>query len=134
MQLLGLEFADLDAAEAADLLARRAVSAPFGYVTTPNADHLVRLHRRQELLALYQGAMLRLLQHGFGAGGLDHCGHLFRLVPDDDDGFLGSQRRTGAQNLFDQRAAARTVQHLREAGFQARAFSRSHNGDGDAGG
>ncbi len=61
MQLLGLEFADLDAAEAADLLACRAASAPFGYVTTPNADHLVRLRRRPELLALYQAALLRLL-------------------------------------------------------------------------
>ena len=61
MQLLGLEFADLDAVAAADLLARRPASAPFGYVTTPNADHLVRLHRQPELLPLYQGAMLRLL-------------------------------------------------------------------------
>jgi N-acetylglucosaminyldiphosphoundecaprenol N-acetyl-beta-D-mannosaminyltransferase len=61
VQLLGLEFADLDAAGAADLLARRAASDPFGYVTTPNADHLVRLHRQPELRPLYQNAMLRLL-------------------------------------------------------------------------
>ena len=61
MQLLGLEFADLDAAAAADLFASRPASAPFGYVTTPNADHLVRLHRRPELWPLYQNAMLRLL-------------------------------------------------------------------------
>jgi len=61
VQLLGLEFANLDAVAAADLLARRPASAPFGYVTTPNADHLVRLHRRPELRPLYQNAMLRLL-------------------------------------------------------------------------
>ena len=61
MQLLGLEFADLDAAAAADLFASRPASAPFGYVTTPNTDHLVRLHRRPELWPLYQNAMLRLL-------------------------------------------------------------------------
>lgn len=61
MPLLGLEFADLDAAGAAETLARRAADAAFGYVTTPNADHLVRLHRRPELRALYDGAMLRLL-------------------------------------------------------------------------
>jgi exopolysaccharide biosynthesis WecB/TagA/CpsF family protein len=61
MRLLGLEFADLDAATVADLLGSRPASAPFGYVTTPNADHLVRLYRRPELLPLYQGAMLRLL-------------------------------------------------------------------------
>jgi exopolysaccharide biosynthesis WecB/TagA/CpsF family protein len=61
MQLLGLEFADLDATAAAGLLASRPAAAPFGYVVTPNADHLVRLHRRPALRALYQGAMLLLL-------------------------------------------------------------------------
>ena len=61
VRLLGLEFADLDVADAAECLARRDAAAPFGYVTTPNADHLVRLHRQPELLALYQDAMLRLL-------------------------------------------------------------------------
>jgi N-acetylglucosaminyldiphosphoundecaprenol N-acetyl-beta-D-mannosaminyltransferase len=61
VQLLGLDFADLDAAAAADLLAGRSASEPFGYVTTPNADHLVRLHRQPELRPLYQNAMLRLL-------------------------------------------------------------------------
>ncbi len=61
MQLLGLEFDDLDAAAAAELIANRPANAPFGYVTTPNADHLVRLQRRAELRPLYQNAMLRLL-------------------------------------------------------------------------
>jgi exopolysaccharide biosynthesis WecB/TagA/CpsF family protein len=61
VRLLGLEFADLDAAAAADHLARRAADEPFGYVTTPNADHLVRLSRQPELLPLYHGAVLRLL-------------------------------------------------------------------------
>jgi N-acetylglucosaminyldiphosphoundecaprenol N-acetyl-beta-D-mannosaminyltransferase len=59
--LLGLEFADLDVTAAARWLARRPASAPFGYVTTPNADHLVRLHRRPGFLPLYRGALLRLL-------------------------------------------------------------------------
>src|SRR6516164_9379734 len=61
MQLLGLEFADLDATAAAGLLASRPAAAPFGYVATPNADHLVRLHRHPALRPLYQGAMLLLL-------------------------------------------------------------------------
>jgi N-acetylglucosaminyldiphosphoundecaprenol N-acetyl-beta-D-mannosaminyltransferase len=61
VRLLGLDFADLDVAAAAEQLARRAPTEPFGYVTTPNADHLARLNRRPELLPLYQGAMLRLL-------------------------------------------------------------------------
>jgi exopolysaccharide biosynthesis WecB/TagA/CpsF family protein len=61
VRLLDLEFADLDAVRAAEVIARRSGTAPFRYVTTPNADHLVRLHREPELLPLYQGAMLRLL-------------------------------------------------------------------------
>lgn len=61
MRLLGLDFADLDAVGAADQLASRPASEPFGYVTTPNADHLVRLHRRPDLRPLYDNAMLRLL-------------------------------------------------------------------------
>lgn len=61
MQFLGLEFADLDAAAAARKLSDRDPASRFGYVTTPNADHLVRLHRQPELRSLYQGAMLQLL-------------------------------------------------------------------------
>ena len=61
MRLLELEFADLDVTDAAALIAQRSPAEPFRYVTTPNADHLVRLHRHRELLPLYQGAMLRLL-------------------------------------------------------------------------
>jgi exopolysaccharide biosynthesis WecB/TagA/CpsF family protein len=61
VRLLELEFADLDVAHAAEFIAGRSAGEPFRYVTTPNADHLVRLHRHPELLPLYQGAMLRLL-------------------------------------------------------------------------
>jgi N-acetylglucosaminyldiphosphoundecaprenol N-acetyl-beta-D-mannosaminyltransferase len=68
VRLLGLEFADLDADAAAECLARRAAGEPFGYVTTPNADHLARLGRRPELLPLYQDAMLRLLDSRVIAG------------------------------------------------------------------
>ncbi|HEX3405535.1 MAG TPA: WecB/TagA/CpsF family glycosyltransferase, partial [Acetobacteraceae bacterium] len=61
MRLLGLEFADQTVEAAAEWLAQRAATEPFGYVTTPNADHLVRLSRHPDLLPLYQDAMLRLL-------------------------------------------------------------------------
>ncbi len=61
VRLLGLDFADLDVAEAAARIAARAAGAPFGYVVTPNADHLVRIARRPDLLALYRGASLCLL-------------------------------------------------------------------------
>ena len=58
---LGLDFADLDATAAAALIAQQSADAPFRYVVTPNADHLVRLARRPELAAVYAGAWLRLL-------------------------------------------------------------------------
>jgi len=61
LPLLDLGFADLDAAGAAALLAARPADAPFGYVVTPNADHLVRLARDPGLAAIYRGAYLRLL-------------------------------------------------------------------------
>ncbi len=61
MRLLGLEFADQTVEAAAEWLAQRAATEPFGYVTTPNADHLVRLSRHPDLLPLYQDAMLQLL-------------------------------------------------------------------------
>lgn len=61
IRLLGLDFADLDAAQAAAWLAQRPRRAPFGYVVTPNADHLVRLHRFPALASLYDQALLRLL-------------------------------------------------------------------------
>lgn len=59
--LLGLAFDDLDAGTAAAAIDGRPADAPFGYVVTPNADHLVRLARHPELLPLYEGAMMRLL-------------------------------------------------------------------------
>lgn len=61
VRLLGLDFADLDVAEAAARIAARPATAPFGYVVTPNADHLVRLARQPALLPLYRGAALCLL-------------------------------------------------------------------------
>lgn len=61
VRLLGLAFADLDVAVAASVIARQPEDAPFRYVVTPNADHLVRLARHPELIAVYAGAWLCLL-------------------------------------------------------------------------
>jgi UDP-N-acetyl-D-mannosaminuronic acid transferase (WecB/TagA/CpsF family) len=66
--LLGLDFADLDAGRAAALLASRPTEAPFGYVVTPNADHLVRVVRDPALTAIYRNAFLRLLDSRVVAG------------------------------------------------------------------
>lgn len=61
VRLLGLEFADVDVPAAAALIAARDPAARFGYVVTPNADHLVRLHRQPALRPIYTGAMVRVL-------------------------------------------------------------------------
>jgi exopolysaccharide biosynthesis WecB/TagA/CpsF family protein len=61
VSLLGLDFADLDAVDAAAAIAARPEGAPFRYVVTPNADHLVRLERQPELVAIYRDALLRLM-------------------------------------------------------------------------
>ncbi len=60
-QLLGLDFADLAVDRAAALILARPADAPFGYVVTPNADHLVRLSHSPGLAAAYRAAWLRLL-------------------------------------------------------------------------
>ncbi len=59
--LLGLDFADLDATEAAHAIVARPAGAPFRYIVTPNADHLVRCSREPRLMEIYRGAWLRLL-------------------------------------------------------------------------
>src|SRR5579872_5627925 len=61
IRLLGLDFADLDAAQAACAIASRGADMPFDYVVTPNADHLVRLARQPALIPLYRQAALCLL-------------------------------------------------------------------------
>jgi exopolysaccharide biosynthesis WecB/TagA/CpsF family protein len=60
-RLFGLEFADFDVAASAAWIDARPDHAPFGYVVTPNADHLVRLSRNPALLPLYTHAMLCLM-------------------------------------------------------------------------
>ncbi len=72
--LLGLDFADLDAAAAAEAIAGRPEDAPFGYVVTPNADHVVRMSRNPELAGIYRGAWLRLLDSRVVAALADACG------------------------------------------------------------
>lgn len=61
VRFLGLDFATQEMAEVLRLVAGRPPGAPFAYVTTPNADHLVRLARNPGLAPLYEAAWLRLL-------------------------------------------------------------------------
>jgi N-acetylglucosaminyldiphosphoundecaprenol N-acetyl-beta-D-mannosaminyltransferase len=66
--LLGLDFAELTVARSASHIAGREAGAPFGYVVTPNADHLVRISRDRRLRTIYQDAELCLLDSRVVAG------------------------------------------------------------------
>jgi exopolysaccharide biosynthesis WecB/TagA/CpsF family protein len=62
LRLLGLDFEERDAEAALAMLAARPAEAPFAYLVTPNADHLVRLAREpQRYGPLYRDAAWRLL-------------------------------------------------------------------------
>ena len=62
IQLLSLDFDSRSPAEVLRLIAARPAGAPFAYVVTPNADHLVRLSRDPATYRqLYDGAWLCLL-------------------------------------------------------------------------
>ncbi len=60
-RLLGLRFARLGVAETAAWIAARPAGASFGYVVTPNADHLVRVDRDPSLRPIYEHAVLCLM-------------------------------------------------------------------------
>jgi len=68
VRLLGLDFAALSLEAAAQAIERRPAGAPFRYVVTPNADHLVRLARQPALRPLYADAALCLLDSRVVAG------------------------------------------------------------------
>jgi len=61
VRLLGLDFTDAEMSEVVSWLGHRASDAPFGYVVTPNADHLVRISRDPSLLPVYEAALLRVM-------------------------------------------------------------------------
>jgi exopolysaccharide biosynthesis WecB/TagA/CpsF family protein len=61
VNLLGLNFANLTVEAAAEAIAARPADAPFRYVVTPNADHLVRMSRDAALARIYRDAWLVLL-------------------------------------------------------------------------
>jgi exopolysaccharide biosynthesis WecB/TagA/CpsF family protein len=65
IQLLGLEFNNTTLAETVKRLLARPHDAHFAYVVTPNADHIVRLRHMPRLAAVYQRALLCLLDSQF---------------------------------------------------------------------
>lgn len=60
-EFLGIEFDTIDMASVVTWLSARKAEDDFGYVVTPNVDHIVRLDRdRDALTSLYTAAALRL--------------------------------------------------------------------------
>ncbi|HET6607973.1 MAG TPA: WecB/TagA/CpsF family glycosyltransferase [Rhodopila sp.] len=85
-RFLGLDFADLALSDAAEAIAERPAGAPFAYVVTPNADHLVRLRLGNRLVETGQAESLRAIYRRAALCLLDSravalLAALFRLKP-----------------------------------------------------
>lgn len=131
--LLGLGFAALDPDEVLALLAARPAEAPFAYVVTPNADHLVRLARTPSLAPLYAAAGLVTLDSrvvaklGRAMGlsvppvvtGSDLTAALFAAVirPGDRIAFIGGRAEAVAM-LAARHGLADVIHHDPPMGFE----------------
>jgi UDP-N-acetyl-D-mannosaminuronic acid transferase (WecB/TagA/CpsF family) len=60
IRLLGLDFNARSPAEVLRLIAARPAGAPFAYVASLNADHLVRLSRKPAFRPYYDPAVFML--------------------------------------------------------------------------
>ncbi len=135
MKLLGLDFDELTADAALAMLAARPAGAPFRYLVTPNADHLVRLARQPERYGpLYREAHWRLLDSRVVARlaaamglpappvvpGSDLTARLFAEVirPEDRIAVLGSRAATIAA-LKARYGLAEILHHDPPMGFDA---------------
>jgi exopolysaccharide biosynthesis WecB/TagA/CpsF family protein len=132
INLFGLDFADLSLPATAGWLAARPTDAPFGYVVTPNADHLARMIRVPEMRRLYDGALLRLLDSRVVARaallaglpvpevvpGSDLTAHLLRNVIDPDEPItvLGMEEEAVAE-LARRQGLRRIAHHNPPMGF-----------------
>ncbi|OYV32188.1 MAG: hypothetical protein B7Z81_13090, partial [Acidocella sp. 20-61-6] len=65
VNLLGIDFNNLNLTTIIDELLSRPRSLRFAYIVTPNADHLTRLKRQSKLRLVYDAAWLRLLDSKF---------------------------------------------------------------------
>src|ERR1700744_425413 len=75
VKLLGLSFDNLNLTDVVTKLTERDPASPFAYVVTPNADHFARLSRSPELVELYEGAFLCLLDSNV----ISNVARLFRM-------------------------------------------------------
>jgi exopolysaccharide biosynthesis WecB/TagA/CpsF family protein len=76
VEFLDLQFDRLTFSQVKKRLRAATTSSSYGYIVTPNVDHMVRLQRQPELRHLYEGAMLclcdsRVLRLLARIGGID---------------------------------------------------------------
>jgi N-acetylglucosaminyldiphosphoundecaprenol N-acetyl-beta-D-mannosaminyltransferase len=77
VQLLGVEFDNASLQTTVEQILSRPHAACFAYVVTPNADHIERLRRLPSLGAVYQSAMLCLLDSQL----IGNCAHYLGMTP-----------------------------------------------------
>ena len=93
------------------------------------------MHRAAVLLAMFAGAALLRLQHEAHTGMVYSGAHTLGFVADD---YVDIPHIHGAgggrDHVGQQRIAANLMQHLGPRGFQPRAFTGRHDGDGEPSG
>lgn len=149
VSFLGLDFQPMTTEAAVKAVsALGLLEAPFGYVVTPNVDHMIRLHGDASLRPLYEGAALlvndsRILELLAGRDGLDFpaspgadiVARLFaaEIKPDDPVVVIGGdavsveavKARFGLQNLH-WHSPPMGLKENRQAIAQAAAFMAVH--------
>ncbi len=133
--IFGVSIARLDVAGAAQVIGGRAPDEPFAYVVTPNAQHVVQLHRGDaRFRAAYDGAWLRLCDSQImrhlarllfhmrlpSASGSDLTAHLFAHVikPDDPITVIGGNEELD-RRLRSRFGLTRLARHEPPMGFSA---------------
>ena len=84
VDFLGLLFDRLDLRGALDWLRARSAEAPFGYVVTPNVDHMLRIDADPSLRGPYERADLCLCDSRVLAGLARRSGVALPVVPGSD--------------------------------------------------
>jgi N-acetylglucosaminyldiphosphoundecaprenol N-acetyl-beta-D-mannosaminyltransferase len=139
IQFLDLSFDRLTFEQVSDRLHAISSASPYGYVVTPNVDHVVRAHREPELRALYQSAdlcvcdsrILRMLARMSGIGlplvpGSDLAALLFKDVikPGERVALVGGTEEM-VQRLREKFPSVEFLHHAPPMGLRSDAAARS---------
>jgi exopolysaccharide biosynthesis WecB/TagA/CpsF family protein len=85
IDFLGVDFDVLTLEELMGCVRARLADAPFGYVVTPNVDHLVQIHRQRDLLGeIYRDAVFTVCDSRILAALARSAGLRLTTVPGSD--------------------------------------------------